>query len=136
MPGASRSRYDLPRLNLFATGDDQGEAARFGQVNPERGRDTTILRRTTMTTSTNIAFALAILMGFAAVPAKALEPGECTPWKPLLGGACKMRKCVVGTPPAARLVPETVCPHEGIPTRPIIDRGLFVPGSKGSTAPQ
>ena len=61
-----------------------------------------------MKSSTKIAFALAILMGFASFPAKAVEPGECTAWRPVLGGACKTRKCAVGVSPAIRLVPETV----------------------------
>ena len=45
-----------------------------------------------MTSSAKIAFALAILMGFASFPANASPVGECTPWKPLLGTACKTQE--------------------------------------------
>ncbi len=89
-----------------------------------------------MNSSTKIAIALAILMGFASFPAKAVEPGECTAWRPVLGGACKTRKCAVGVSPAIRLVPETVCPHPTIPLRDPIAAPNFLPGPRGSTAPQ
>jgi hypothetical protein len=87
-----------------------------------------------MTSSAKIAFALAILMGFASFPANASPVGECTPWKPLLGTACKTRKCPVGVD---RFIPETVCPATTIPPRrPIIDLSPVLPGSRGTTAPQ
>jgi hypothetical protein len=91
-----------------------------------------------MNTSTKIACALVILTGFGSFPANALEPGECTPWRSILGGACKERKCVVGKSPGIRLVPETICPG-AIVSRPLppLDPGQVIPGrSRGSTAPQ
>ena len=94
-----------------------------------------------MDTSTKVAFALVILMGFGSFPANALVPGQCTPWKSVLGGACKARKCAVGESPAIHLVPETVCPPppggSSIPLRPIIMNGQIIPGtSRGSTVLQ
>ena len=91
-----------------------------------------------MNTSTQIAFALVMLTGLGSFPASALEPGECTPWRSILGGACKERKCVVGTSPAIRLVPETICPG-GTVSRPLppLDPNQVIPGkSRGSTALQ
>ena len=86
-----------------------------------------------MNTSTRIAFAVAILTGLGSVPAAALELGQCTPWKPVLGGVCKARKCLVGEPPAAHLVPETVCRHASLPLRPVLDPRHTVPGTTGGT---
>jgi hypothetical protein len=86
-----------------------------------------------MNSSTKIAFALAILMGFASLPASARPFGECAPWKSVLGTACKTRSCPVG---ADRFISETVCPQATIPPRrPIIDRNVVLPGSSSSTAP-
>lgn len=91
-----------------------------------------------MTNSTKIAFAaFAVLMGFAALPANAGGAVECSAWRPVLGGACKTRKCTVGVSPAIRVEHETVCPHATIPPRraPIVAPDLL-PGPQGTTAPQ
>lgn len=91
-----------------------------------------------MNTSAPIAFALLILTGLGSFPANALEPGECTPWQSILGGACKERKCAVGKSPAIRLAPETICPGATVSRPwPPLDPNQVIPGrSRGSTAPQ
>ena len=43
-----------------------------------------------MNASTKIAFAVVILMGLGSFPANALVPGQCTPWKSLLGGLASL----------------------------------------------
>lgn len=97
-----------------------------------------------MNTSTKIALAVVILMGFGSFQAKALEPGECTPWASVRGGLCKVRKCLVGESPVLRVEREEVCR----PIRPIrtpvppVSRAQTIPGgsipggSEGSIVPK
>lgn len=86
-----------------------------------------------MNTSIKIALAVVILMGFGSFPAKALGPGECTPWVEIRGGLCKVRKCLVGEP--LHVEHEEVCrPRAKIPLPvPPVSRTQTIPG--GSMEP-
>ena len=87
-----------------------------------------------MNTSTKIALAVVILMGFGSFPAKAPAPGECTPWVPIRGGLCQVRKCLVGEP-FLHVEREEVCrPRATIPLPvPPVSRTKTIPGGSMDT---